>query len=131
MTDHSGTPGTGWLEHLIRTAWPETAGVTLAALDALGEQDVFTGRQLAYVAKLMMMVGAQARTDGDRAEVLASCEARFEPRATREARIALRLSAVAEQHEIAWLRRTGEPAPEPWPGGTPDEALARYGWGDR
>lgn len=129
MTNHSGTPSTGWVEDLIRRAWPETAGVTLAALDALAAQETFTRAQVAYLIDIALRIGAHARTAGDEAELIASREARFEPRATREARISARLTAMAEQHEIAWLRRTGS-LPETWAGGTAEDAMARYMWGD-
>lgn len=116
-----------WLVQVLERAYPQSAGVTMAALESLSSSDTFTGAQLAYVAQLMFNAGAQARTDGDRAEIAAACAANFEPQPTREARIAMRVAAMGEQHEIAWLRRYGR-APELWPGGTEAEALEHYGW---
>lgn len=130
MSHHNGQAhqrGCCWVADLIERAWPETAGVTLAALEALSTQESFTPAQMAYVSKLMLMVGAQARTAGDRAELEASAAARFEPAPTREARIALRVAAMTEQHEIAWLRRYDRP-PDVWPGGTADQAEDQLMW---
>lgn len=113
---------------MIRAAYPQTAGVTLAAIEALGDRETLTMPQVAYLMSVMFDLGAQARTAGDRAEVRASCAANFSPRATRDERIRMRVAAMGEQHEIAWLRRTGEPAPEPWAGGTTEQAEQRYMW---
>jgi hypothetical protein len=120
-----------WVAEVIGGAFPETAGVTLSALAAIQEQETFTARQVAYLMNVMYLVGAQARTAGDRAELTASQGAHFVPAATRAARIAARLKRMAEQHEIEVLRRTGSPPAEPWPGGTSEQAAARYMWGNQ
>lgn len=116
-----------WVDDLIREVYPETAGVTLAAIEALAGQETFSRAQVAYLAAVFMDIGAQVRSAADRAELTASRAAGFEPAATREARIALRSATMLEQAEIAWLRRTGEPRTE-WGGGTAEEAAARFGW---
>lgn len=130
MTHSTGaqTSACCWLAGLLERAYPQTAGVTLAAIDAIRSQDMFTAEQLAYVAQLMFNAGAHARTEADRAEIAASCAAHFEPQPTRAERVALRVKAMGEQHEIARLRRTGSPPPEPWTGGTAEDAAAHYGW---
>lgn len=128
-TEQGRTSAGTWFEDLLREAYPESAGVTLAAVEALAEAPSFSRAQAAYLVSVAFAVGARARTAGDAAELAASREARFVPQPTREARIAERVRLMGEQHEIAWLRRTGEPAPESWAGGTPDEALDRFGWG--
>lgn len=132
MTNHSGSADagpttTGWMETLIRSAWPESAGVTLAAVEALGTHETFSRAQVAYLINLAFRLGAHARAAGDAAELEASRSANFEPQPTREARIAARLARAAEQHEIEWLRRTGRP-PQTWTGGTAQEAMDRYLW---
>jgi hypothetical protein len=118
-----------WVDDLLRAAYPQSAGVTLAALEALAGRETFTAAQVAYLAAVFMDLGAQARTAGDRAELAASRATNFVPQATREARVRLRSALMLEQAEIAWLRRTGKPRTE-WPGGTAAEAQAVYMWGD-
>jgi hypothetical protein len=131
MTDHTQQASSSavWLDEMLRAAYPQSSGVTLAAVEALTGQESFTARQTAYLMSVMYDVGAQARTAGDRAEVEASRAANFDPVPTREARIALRSAAMADQAEIAWLRRTGEERTD-WPGGTAEQAQAAYLWGD-
>lgn len=130
MSNDTERPTTAalWLDGMLRAAYPETAGITLAAIEAMAGQETFSRAQVAYLAAVCMDVGAQVRSAADRAELDASREASFAPRPTREARIALRTAAMAEQHEIAWLRRTGAPPPEVWPGGSGEDAERRYGW---
>lgn len=131
MSHHSEPTGSSaaarWVDDLIREAYPETAGVTLAAVEALAGQETFSRAQVAYLAAVFMGVGAQVRSAADRAELTASRAAGFDPAPTREVRIALRSATMLEQAEIAWLRRTGEPRTE-WAGGTAEEAAARFGW---
>lgn len=132
MSDHTGpqdaSPAGRWVDDMLRAAYPASSGVTMAAVEALAGLESFGPAQVAYLMSVMYDVGAQVRQAAERAELEASRAARFEPRPAREARIALRMAQMAEQHEIAWLRRTGSPPPPQWPGGTPDEAAARYLW---
>jgi hypothetical protein len=129
-TEQGCTCPSSWLETLLREAYPESAGVTLAAVTAMATAEKFGRAQVAYLISLAYAAGAGVRSAADAAELVASREVRFDPQPTREARVALRVRAMGEQHEIAWLRRTGEPPPEPWAGGTADEALEQFGWGE-
>lgn len=119
--------GAVWVDELLRSAYPESAGVTLNMIEALRTQESFTGEQMAYMLAVGMDLGAQVRSAADRAELEASRAANFVPEPTREARIALRSAAMAEQAEITWLRRTGEERTD-WPGGSGESALSRFGW---
>jgi hypothetical protein len=127
VTNDTEQSAATWLDAMLRAAYPETAGITLAAIEALVTQDTFTGKQTAYLMSVMFHLGAHARGAADAAELTAARDAHFLPRPTREARIALRTQAMAEQHEIAWLRRTGEQPPV-WAGGTAEQAAERFGW---
>lgn len=130
MSHDTGRPPSSaavWVDSMIRAAYPETAGITLAALEVLAGQETFTAAQAAYLMSVMFDIGAQARTAGDRAEVRASCASNFAPRPTRDERISLRVRAMEEQHEIAWLRRYDR-APEEWTGGTAEQAQERFMW---
>lgn len=116
-----------WVDELLRSAYPESAGVTINMIEAMAGQDSFSRSQVAYLAAVFMDLGAQVRSAADRAELEASRAANFVPVPTREARIALRTAAMAEQAEITWLRRTGEERTD-WPGGDKQSALSRFGW---
>ena len=116
-----------WVDDLLRMAYPQSAGVTQNMIEAMREQETFTATQVAYLAAVFMDLGAQVRSAADRAELEASRAANFVPVPTRQARIALRATAMAEQAEIVWLRRTGEERTD-WPGGDAAAALERFGW---
>lgn len=118
-----------WVDAMLDAAYPQTAGVTRAALEALAGQESYTPAQLAYVMAVMTDVGAMARTAGDRAELEASWRSGFRPQPAREERIRVRSAEATRLAEIEWLRRTGHERQD-WPGGTAESALARFMWDD-
>lgn len=117
------------MSDLLRSSYPQTAGTTLAAVQAMAGQETFDRRQVAYLISVALTAGASARSAGDDAEVRAAAEARFEPRLTRSERIARRMAEAEQRAEIYWLRRTGEAHPV-WAGGDAAQAEAQFMWDD-
>ncbi len=136
MTDSSNAPCC-WVADTLNRAYPESAGVTLGAIEALSSEQSFSRAQLAYVADLMFRLGAAARQEADAAELKAWRETRatggryviVRPRtqAYLDARRAARLAVPDRQNEYFWLRTRGS-MPEPWAGGDAEAAMDRYMW---
>lgn len=105
---------------LLREAYPETAGVTLGAVAAMAGQETFSRAQVAYLVSIAYAtgerLGAGMRDRADVAEMRAVAAEHYEPRATREIRVARRVAEMDRAQEMAALRR-GNTVVDDHPGG--------------
>lgn len=134
MSDHSNRPCC-WVGNTLAAAYPESAGVTLAAIDALASSDSYNRAQLAYAMNLAFRLGASARMEADVAELRAWQQTRptgghwtiVRPHGTAylTRRRAARMDATDRQNEYFWLRTR---RPTGWDGGTAEQASARFMW---